>query len=170
VIWVLFAILAVVAVSSEEPQIKKSEVVQKQKTIIAQKAKPLYPDEVLDTIEKLKEPGMSKVDKYTFFEQRLIGLKPTEKEMLKHLEIVKAAYSKVTFDGVQKIDDETILKQIYSARMVDVYYATDEVSNPTGLFAFNYIQIAKDAYRGILERENYDINKMTMDNHFNNMK
>lgn len=160
--------------SPEQPSTEQvqTESVPKETTTVAEDTKPftLYPDTLLKEIEKLKEPGMSKVDKYTMFEQNLVGLNPTEKEMLEHKKIVIDAYKQLSFDTIQTIDDETILKQIYSARIVDKYFSFDDASNSTGLFAFNYLQIAKDAYRGILEKENYNINKKTMDNHYGNMQ
>lgn len=165
----VFAIMIIAAIASDEPvETKEQTKVQSQEVKVV-KETPLYPEDVLDMVEKLKEPGMSKIDKYAMFEQKLIGLKPTEKEMEKHKKIILDAYQILTFEGINKLTDETLLKQIYSARIVDRYYSFDEVANPTGLFAFNYLQIAKDAYRKILEQENYDINKRTMDKHYNNM-
>ncbi len=166
---ILLMIIVAITQNSEQPtsEVKKDQKAMKK---VEQKIDaPLYPDDVIDTIEKLKEPGMSKVDKYSLFEQKLIGLIPTEKEMEQHKKIVLDAYKVLSFEGINKLDDDILLKQIYSARMVDRYFSFEEVSNPAGLFAFNYIQIAKDAYRDILEKENYEINKSTMDKHFNNM-
>ena len=159
-------LLMIVSAIAANNQIQTTQQVKK---IEQQTDAPLYPDDVIDTIEKLKEPGMSKVDKYSLFEQKLIGLIPTENEMERHKKIVLDAYKVLSFEGINKIDDDILLKQIYSARMVDRYFSFEEVSNSAGLFAFNYIQIAKDAYRDILEKENYEINKNTMDKHFNNM-
>jgi hypothetical protein len=157
----------VLAVATSDTPVKtKGNIEQSQEHVSV----TLYPDSVISTIEKLKEPGMSKVDKYSMFEQKLIGLNPTEKEMEQHKKIVTDAYAILSFEDVVKLEESTLLKQIYSARIVDRYYSSNDALNPIGLFAFNYLQIAKDAYRGILEKENYIINKSTMDKHYKNFQ
>jgi hypothetical protein len=162
--WLFIILIGVVAVATADPEElnKKQAVTKAQKTV-------LYPDSILKSISEINKTTVSKNEKYAQFEQKMIGLKPTKTEMDNHLKIIKSAYNKLTFEAIQTIDDDTLLKQIYSARIVDNYYNFDDPSNPTGLFAFNYIQIAKDAYRDILQLEQYDINKNTMDKHFENM-
>jgi hypothetical protein len=171
--YVLFwAVFIVLVVNSDVENTSNNEENTKPTKKIEQETKPyvLYPSSIIESIKSLTEPGMSNVDKYTMFEQKLIGLEPTKKDVEEHLKIIKKAYNQLSYESIKTKNKELLLKEIYSARIIDRFYAFNEVSNPTGLFAFNYLQIAKDAYRDILVKENYEINKKTMDNHFSNMK
>jgi hypothetical protein len=163
-----FIISVLVALTADEEKSTskdEKEIVKKTE----QTNKPLYPQNVLDQIKSLNSSSVEKSERFKEFEMSLINLNPTKSEVEEHLKIIKDAYQKMTYESVSKIDDETILKQIYSASIVDDFYSFDDPDNATGLFAFNYFQIAKDAYRGILQKEAYEINKSTMDKHYKNM-
>ncbi len=169
-VFFIIVISAVVSVLEESD----TTVTKKQEAVEVKKEREVYPALILKAIKNLETSKETKTVRYQLFDQEVIKViqyKPTDEDLEFYKKFVFADYEKMTFDYVQTLNDEELLKIIFRNRPVDLYYVHREMyGDPLGGLAYNVIQIAKEQYEGTLNQENYDIFKMTMDKHFENIE
>ena len=177
IIWAVLLLIIFVPTNGEdsstsrvknESNIKKKENNTKVETA---QLKPvtLYSGALLNTIEALSKKSTNRNEKYKEYETTLVGLTPSREEMMAHFEIILKNYKSLTNKTLKSSSEQKILKTIYSARVVELFYvSTKDKTNPKSEFAQYMFQVYRDGYRGDLKRDDFDSKKGKLDKAFYN--
>jgi hypothetical protein len=142
----LIVLISILGSSDSEDSVKQAAI--------------LYPDSIVTSISEANTSKASGIERYETFEMAtLLGLQPTEEDMLLHKKVLLDAYAAGDYNNIRSLSPERLLKLVYSARIVDKYFVlTKNGNDPLAQVSFDVFQISRDAYRGNLEDPFYESN------------